>query len=423
MEHSSGLSPDGTFRQRLAGLAERHEALLARLNVVDSDWHNGLFERYRHPVLTQAHTPLFWRYDLNPRTNPHLIERLGVNAVLNPGALLLGETIYLMCRIEGYDRKSFFAVAESRTGVDGFRFWPHPIQIPENDEPAANLYDMRLVCHDDGWIYGLFCTERHHPQAPPGDTASAMAQCGIARTRDLKTWERLPDLKTPSPQQRNAVLHPAFVEDRYAFYTRPQDDFLTAAGGIGWGLCDDITRPIVSEEQIIDPKVYHTVKELKNGAGPAPIKTAEGWLHIAHGVRQTAAGLRYVLYAFLCDLEEPHRVTYRPGGYLLAPWRSERVGDVSNVVFCNGATVRPDGTLFLYYASSDTRIHVATTTVEKMLDYVLHTPEDGGTTHTAVRQRIDLIDNNIAFAEASGDEVLKRILGHTATPITHSTSE
>lgn len=403
-------------------MVKAHEALVNRPNAIDPDWHNGLFERYRHPVLTQAHTPLFWRYDLDPRTNPYLIEHLGINAVLNPGALSLGETIYLMCRVEGYDRKSFFAVAESTTGIDGFRFWLHPIQIPENHEPDTNLYDMRLVQHEDGWIYGLFCTERKHPEAPPGDTSSAMAQCGLARTRDLQTWHRLPDLKTPSAQQRNVVLHPAFVEGRYAFYTRPQDGFLTASSGIGWGLCDDITRPAVTDEQIIDPKVYHTVKELKNGAGPQPIKTPAGWLHIAHGVRQTAAGLRYVLYAFLCDLERPYVVTHRPGGYLLAPWRSERIGDVSNVVFCNGVVVRPDGEMFIYYASSDTRIHVATTTVEKMLDFVRHTPEDSGTTYTAVQQRLDLIDKNIAYAKASDDEMLQRILGQAAVPNTTSTS-
>ncbi len=414
MEPPSGLSSDGTLRQRLTGLVERHEALLARRNTIDPDWNNGLFERYRHPVLTWAHTPLFWRYDLDPHTNPYLLERLGINAVFNPGVLSLDQTIYLMCRVEGYDRKSFFAVAESTTGLDGFRFWPRPVQIPEHDEPDTNIYDMRLVRHEDGWIYGLFCTERKDPQA--GDISSAIAQCGIARTHDLETWHRLPDLKTPSPQQRNVVLHPAFVEGRYAFFTRPQDGFLTAKGGIGWGLCDDITHPSISREQIIDPRVYHTIKESKNGAGPTPIKTPVGWLHIAHGVRRTAAGLRYVLYAFLCDLEQPYRVTHRPGGHLLAPWKSERVGDVSNVVFCNGVAVRPSGEMFIYYASSDTRIHVATTTVEKMLDYVLHTPEDSGTSHTAVEQRIDLIDKNIAYAEASDDEILKRVLGHAAVP-------
>ena len=417
MEHPSGLSLDGAFRQQLVSLVERHEALLDRPNAVNPDWHNGLFERYRHPVVTPQHTPLFWRYNLDPGANPHLIEHLGINSVFNPGAMAVGETIYLMCRVEGNDRKSFFAVAESTTGIDGFRFWPHPVQIPETDEAETNLYDMRLVRHEDGWIYGLFCTERKHPQAPPGDTSTAMAQCGLARTHDLKTWHRLPDLRTPSPQQRNVVLHPEFIEGRYAFYTRPQDGFLTASGGIGWGLCDDITRPEIADEQIIDPKVYHTIKELKNGAGPAPIKTPEGWLHVAHGTRQTAAGLRYVLYAFLCALEQPERVTHRPGGYLLAPWKDERVGDVSNVVFCNGVAVRPGGEVFLYYASSDTRIHVATTTVEKMLDFVRHAPEDSGSSHTAAQHRIDLIDKNIAYVEASDDAVLKRILNHTAVPM------
>lgn len=399
-------------------LVEQHETLLTRRNAINKDWYNGLFDRYRHPVLTQAHTPLLWRYDLDPRTNPFLIERLGVNAVFNPGALLIGETVYLMCRVEGYDRKSFFAVAESQTGVDGFRFWSHPVQIPSNDTSDTNLYDMRLVRHEDGWIYGLFCTERRHPMALPGDTSSAMAQCGIARTRNLKVWQRLKDLKTASPQQRNVVLHPTFIEGRYAFYTRPQDDFIEPGqnGGIGWGLCEDITHAVIGEEKTLDPKVYHTIKELKNGAGPEPVETPAGWLHIAHGVRATAAGLRYVLYAFLCDLAHPHRVTHRPAGYLLAPWQTERIGDVSNVVFCNGVVVRPGGEMLIYYASSDTRIHVATTTVAKMLDYVMHTPEDGGTSHAAAEQRITLIDKNIAYAKASGDALLERIVHHTTTP-------
>ena len=401
-------SHDTSFEARLARLYAGQEALLSRPNVVDPDWYNGLFERYRHPVLTRAHTPLLWRYDLNPRTNPHLIERMGINAVFNPGAILLDDTVYLVCRVEGYDRKSFFAVAESRSGIDGFRFWTHPIQIPEGDAPDTNLYDMRLVRHEDGWIYGLFCTERLHPDA--GDTPRALAQCGIARSRDLRTWERLPDLRTPAPQQRNVVLHPAFVDGRYAFYTRPQHGFLDADGGIGWGLCDDITRPVLAEERIIEPRSYHTVKELKNGTGPAPLRTAAGWLHIAHGVRGTAAGLRYVLYAFLCDLDHPDRVHRRPGGYLLAPRGAERVGDVSNVVFCNGAVARTDGTLLIYYASSDTRIHVATTTLEKMLDYVMHTPPDGENSHQAALQRAHLIEQNLAFTASNGSPIHRQIL-------------
>jgi 4-O-beta-D-mannosyl-D-glucose phosphorylase len=418
MEPHSAPGTNGAFHRQLCRLVERHEALLTRPNPIDGDWFNGLFERYRHPVLTDAHTPLLWRYDFDPRTNPFLLERLGVNAVFNPGAILLGSTVYLMCRVEGYDRKSFFAVAESASGTEGFRFWPHPVQIPPGGPSEINLYDMRLVRHEDGWIYGLFCTECKDPGAAAGDTSSAVAQCGIARTRDLRSWERLPDLKTPSPQQRNVVLHPEFYEGRYAFYTRPQASFLETGhhGGVGWGLCDDITNPVIDSEQTIEPKVYHTIKELKNGAGPAPIRTDAGWLHIAHGVRNTADGLRYVLYAFLCDLGRPHCVARRPGGYLIAPWHAERVGDVSNVVFCNGAVVRPSGEVLIYYASCDTRIHVATTTLERILDYVLHTPEDGGTTHTAVQQRLDLIDKNIAYAEASGQALLQQIVRHTAGP-------
>jgi 4-O-beta-D-mannosyl-D-glucose phosphorylase len=409
-------TPASEFQTRLNALVDRHEALLARPNSTAPDWYNGLFERYDNPVLTCEHTPLFWRYDLDARTNPGLIERLGVNAVFNPGALRLGDKIYLMCRVEGYDRKSFFSVAESETGVDGFRFWPHPVHIPDAEAPDVNLYDMRLVHHQDGWIYGLFCTERRHPNAPACDTSQAMAQCGIARTRDLKQWERLPDLETPSPQQRNVVLHPEFVDGAYAFYTRPQDGFISAGSGIGWGLCADITRPVVEEERIIDPRVYHTVKEVKNGAGPAPIKTERGWLHIAHGVRSTAAGLRYVLYAFLCDLDDPCRVVHRPGGYLIAPWRDEFVGDVFNVVFCNGAAVRPDGTLYIYYASCDTRIHVATTSIARMLDYVVNTPEDSGTSHISVQQRSALIRHNLHFGQTTDDAMIQRALAEADLP-------
>ncbi len=420
MEHRPIVDTNGRRHPRLAQLVDQHEALLTQRNSVDPRWYNGLFERYRNPVLTQAHIPLFWRFDLNPATNPALLERLGVNAVFNPGALLLDDTVYLVCRVEGYDRKSFFAIAESASGVDGFRFWPQPVQIPETNRPDTNLYDMRLVHHEDGWIYGLFCTERKDPSAPAGDTSSAVAQCGIVRTRDLTSWERLPDLQTPSLQQRNVVLHPTFIDGHYAFYTRPQDGFISTGskGGIGWGLCANITQPVIEVEETIDPKIYHTIKELKNGAGPAPIRTEVGWLHIAHGVRNTAAGLRYVLYAFLCDLDAPYRVTHSPGGYLLAPWHTERVGDVSNVVFCNGAVVRPDGQVLIYYASSDTRIHVATTSLDRIVDYVLHTPEDGSTTHGAVQQRLSLIERNLAYANASNDALLARITSHTVSPAT-----
>jgi 4-O-beta-D-mannosyl-D-glucose phosphorylase len=385
------------FEKRLNRLQAEYAVLVTRPNPVDESWSNGVFERYRYPVLTAAHTPLFWRYDLNPATNPYLMERLGINGVFNPGAIELDGKICLMCRVEGTDRKSFFAVAESDNGVDNFRFWHYPVVMPETDDPDTNVYDMRLVRHEDGWIYGLFCTERQDPNAPPGDF-SAVAQGGIARTKDLKTWERLPDLKTRSPQQRNVVLHPEFVKGQYAFYTRPQDDFIQAGsgGGIGWGLSKSMNPAVIDEETIIDSRAYHTIKEVKNGQGPAPIKTPKGWLHLAHGVRNTAAGLRYVLYLFLSDLHEPWRVTHRPGGYFLAPIGEERVGDVSNVAFCNGWVCRADGTVFIYYASSDTRIHVATSTVDRLLDYALNTPEDGLRSAVSVAQRIELIRCNLA---------------------------
>ncbi len=388
------------FEERRARLTETYTTLLERKNSIDPAWDNGLFDRYVYPVLTAAHTPLFWRYDLNPETNPYLMERMGINGVFNAGALEINGKILLVCRVEGYDRKSFFAVAESETGVDGFRFWDYPIVMPETADPDVNVYDMRVVKHEDGWIYGVFCTERKDPDAPPGDLSSAIAQAGIARTHDLKTWERLDDLKTTSAQQRNAVLLPEFVEGKYAFYTRPQDSFIEAGkgGGIGFGLADDIEHADIKEEIIVDPRAYHTIKELKNGAGDI-IKTPAGWLHIAHGVRACAAGLRYVLYAFLCALDNPAQVLFRPGGYLMAPEGIERVGDVSNVLFCNGAVVRqnggPNGDLFIYYASSDTRMHVATTTVDKMLDYVMYTPEDGIRSAACVAQRIDLIRKNL----------------------------
>ncbi|MBI4926998.1 MAG: glycosidase [Anaerolineae bacterium] len=386
------------FRTRLAELQHQHDALLSRPNRIDVRWSNGLFDRYVYPVLTAAHTPLFWRYDFNPDTNPYLMERLAVNAAFNVGAMDLDGKIILMVRVEGADRKSFFAVAQSENPVEGFRFWDYPVVMPETDNPDTNVYDMRLTRHEDGWIYGVFCTERKDPNAAPGDLSSAVAQGGIARTKDLLTWERLPDLKTPSPQQRNVVLHPEFVDGKYAFYTRPQDSFIEAGsgGGIGWGLCEDITNAVIEQESIIDERAYHTIKEAKNGAGAPPIRTEMGWLHIAHGVRNTAAGLRYVLYAFLCDLAEPWRVVARPGGYLLAPEYDERIGDVSNVTFCNGAVAREDGSLYIYYGASDTRTHVAATSVERMLDYVLNTPEDAGRSYACVQQRIALIRSNFA---------------------------
>ncbi|MCE7594652.1 glycoside hydrolase family 130 protein [Vibrio fluvialis] len=357
---------------------------------------NGIFYRYKKPVLTAAHAPLAWRYDLNPETNPFLMERLGINAVLNPGAIELNGKFYLVARVEGHDRKSFFAVAESENGVDGFKFWDKPCVIPQTIEPDTNVYDMRLVKHEDGYIYGLFCTERKDPEAPKGDESSAVAQCGIVRTTDLKTWQRLPDLKTRSAQQRNVVLHPEFVDGKYALYTRPQDSFIEAGsgGGIGWGYTDSMESAVVDMEYVIDPKTYHTIKESKNGQGPAPIKTSQGWLHIAHGVRNTAAGLRYVLYSFMTALDNPTKVIHRPSGYFLAPEGEERVGDVSNVVFCNGLIARDNGEVFIYYASSDTRCHVLSTTVDQLVDYVMNTPEDPLTSYQCVAQRIELIKSN-----------------------------
>lgn len=385
--------------KRLQKIFADYEALIVRKNAVDPAWSNGWFDRYRDPVVTAAHTPPFWRYDLDPKSNPLLIERLGVNGVFNPGAIELDGKIYLMCRVEGNDRKSFFAVAESQTGVDGFRFWDYPVVMPETDDPDTNVYDMRLVKHADGWIYGLFCTERKDPNAAPGDLSSAVAQCGIARTHDLKSWERLPDLRTRSPQQRNVVLHPEFIQQQYAFYTRPQDDFIQAGkgGGIGWGLSKRMDPAVIDDEMIIDPRAYHTIKEMKNGEGPAPVKTSAGWLHIAHGVRGCAAGLRYVIYLYLTDLKEPWKVLARPGGYFLAPFGEERVGDVSNVAFCNGVAARENGDVFIYYASSDTRCHVAVSTVEKLVDYVQNTPEDGFRSAASVQQRMELIKKNMAF--------------------------
>ena len=387
-----------SFDEKLASLQARHAALLERPNAVDTEWYNGIYERYIHPVLTAAHVPLEWRYDLNPARNPHLLERMGINAVFNAGAIEHEGKILLCARVEGWDRKSFFAMAESANGIDGFRFWDEPCVIPETDNPDTNVYDMRLVRHEDGHIYGLFCTERRDPSAPESDQSSAVAQCGVVRTRDFKTWERLPDIKTPSAQQRNVVLHPEFVNGKYALYTRPQDGFIDtgSGGGIGWAFCDSMENPVTGPETILDRRVYHTINELKNGQGPAPIKTSEGWLHLAHGVRNTAAGLRYVLYLFLTDLADPAKVIAKPGGYFIAPEGGERVGDVSNVVFSNGWVARADGTVFIYYASSDTRLHLATSSVDRLLDYVKNTPPDGLRSAACVQQRLALIRANRA---------------------------
>ena len=384
-----------SFDQKLKRLQQQHEQLLRRRNHPQKNG-NGIFDRYAFPVLTAEHTPLSWRYDFNRTTNPFLMTRLGINCVFNVGAMEWNGNVVVMGRVEGWDRKSFFAVAESKNGVDGFRFWDYPVRMPDYEPQETNLYDMRLVRHEDGWIYGLFCAERHD-DSKPGDLSAAIARCGIARTKDLVKWERLPDLKTNSLHQRNCVLHAEFVRGKYAFYTRPMADFAaTGTGdGIGWGLCDDIGNAAIDTEQIIDPRFYHTIKEGKNGLGPAPIKTRKGWLHLAHGVRNTAAGMRYVLYLLLCDLKDPTKVIKAPGGYFMAPEGEERLGDVSNVVFANGWVARKNGDVFIYYGSSDTRTHVATSTVDRLLDYVLNTPEDGMRSSICVQQRCRLIEKNL----------------------------
>ncbi len=384
--------------KRLKELQKQHKKLITRENTKIKPG-NGIFFRYKYPVLTAAHSPLFWRYDLDPRTNPFLMERLGVNAAFNSGAIELNGKIHLIVRVEGADRKSFFAVAESENGIDNFRFWDYPINLPETEDPDINVYDMRVTKHEDGWIYGLFCTERKDPDAPETDTSSAVAQCGIVRTKDLKTWERLPDLITNGGQQRNVVLHPEFVKSKYALYTRPQDGFIEtgAGGGIAWGLTKSMEGAKIEKETIVDEKVYHTIKEVKNGQGPAPVKTDKGWLHLAHGVRNCAAGLRYVLYMFLTDSDHPEKVINRPGGYFMAPEDDERIGDVSNVLFTNGWVVRKNGDVFIYYASSDTRLHVATTTVDQLLDYVINTPEDGLRSAASVQSRSALIERNLKY--------------------------
>jgi len=384
------------FELRRAELNRIHQSLLARENRPVEPG-NGVFLRWENPVLTRDHVPLNWRYDFDPARNPFLMERLGVNSICNTGALYLDGEFHLVARTEGYDRKSFFAIATSPNGVDNFQFRDLPVVLPETEERDTNAYDMRLVQHEDGWIYGLFCTERKDPDKPD-DSSASIARCGIARTKDLDLWERLPDLVTPSPQQRNAVLHPEFIDGRYAFYTRPQNDFIGAAGaGIGWGLSDSIENATIEQEMIIDPCTFHTINELKNGQGPAPLQTELGWLHLAHGVRNTAAGYRYVLYLLVTDLLEPWRVTYRPGGYLIAPEGRERVGDVSNVVFSNGWACDEDGGVFIYYASSDTRIHVATTSIERLLDYALNTPQDPLYSADCVAQRIQLARRNMGL--------------------------
>ncbi len=386
------------FKRNVIRMLNEYNEFLNRKNTALSS-KNGIYRRYMNPVLTADHAPLTWRFDLNPETNPYLLERLGVNAVFNCGAIKFNDKYCLVARVEGNDRKSFFAVAESPNGVDQFKFWEFPVVMPETDNPDVNVYDMRLTKHEDGWIYGVFCTERKDPDTPYYDTSSALAQAGIARTKDLAKWERLPDLKTGSKQQRNVVLHPEFFNGKYAFYTRPQDDFIEAGtgGGIAWGLVDNIENAVIDTETIMDSRVYHTVYEVKNGQGPAPIKTERGWMHLAHGVRNTAAGLRYVLYMFMSDLREPWRVIHKPSGYFMAPVGEERIGDVSNVVFTNGWIADENGDVFIYYGSSDTRVHVATTTIGKLVDYVMNTPEDEFRSAKSVEQRIELIKKNLQY--------------------------
>lgn len=385
------------FKERLKQLENNYNSLVTKKNkkVLPG---NGIFERYENPILTGEHAPLFWKYDLNPASNPYLMERFGIHAAFNAGAMKFNGKYILVARVEGNDRKSFFAVAESPNGIDNFTFRDYPVKLPQVKNPETNVYDMRLTAHEDGWIYGIFCAEHKDPQAADGDLSSAIAKAGIVRTRDLINWERLPDLVSKS-QQRNVVLHPEFVNGKYALYTRPQDGFIDAGkgGGIGWALIDDMTNAVVKDEKIINHRNYHTIKEVKNGEGPHPIKTSKGWLHLAHGVRGCAAGLRYVLYMYMTSLADPSEIIAEPAGFLMAPEEEERIGDVSNVLFTNGWIADDDGTVFLYYASSDTRMHVATSTIDRLVDYCMNTKPDGLRSETSVNTLSDLIDKNLAF--------------------------
>jgi len=383
------------FDKKLKMLTTAQEKLLTAKNEISPEINNGVYSRHRFPVLTAAHTPLSWRYDFNRESNPLLMERIGINAVFNAGAIYFNNRYVLVARVEGADRKSFFAIAESDNGIGNFRFRDYPVVLPQTADPDTNVYDMRLTRHEDGWIYGIFCTERKDPAAPAGDLSSAVAAAGIVRTRDLVSWERLPDLKSTS-QQRNVVLHPEFVNGKYALYTRPQDGFIDTGkgGGIGWALLDDMTNAAVENEIIIDHRYYHTIKELKNGEGPHPIKTKSGWLHLAHGVRNCAAGLRYVLYMYMTSLEDPARLIASPAGYFMAPEGDERVGDVSNVVFSNGWIADADGTVYIYYASSDTRLHVAVSDIDRLVDYCMNTPADGMNSAASVVTICKMVDRN-----------------------------
>lgn len=382
------------YDNRLHILTKEYDELISRENEKILPG-NGVFERYKYPILTAEHPPLEWRYDFNPETNPYLMERFGINAVFNAGAIKFNGKYLVMARVEGHDRKSFFAIAESPNGIDNFRFWEYPVQLPDLYPEETNVYDMRLTKHEDGWIYGIFCSESKDPDAPAGDLTSAIAAAGIIRSRDLKNWERLPNLVSQS-QQRNVVLHPEFVDGKYALYTRPQDGFIDAGsgGGISWALIDDITHAVIKKEIVIEQRHYHTIKEVKNGEEPHPIKTPQGWLHLAHGVRACAAGLRYVLYLYMTSLDDPRKVIAQPGGYFMAPVGEERTGDVSNVLFSNGWIADEDGTVYIYYASSDTRMHVATSTIERLIDYCRHTPEDRLRSTTSVKSIYDIIEAN-----------------------------
>ena len=383
------------IHEQYYAMLKKQEKFLSRKNKINKEFYNGIYDRYVNPILTRDSVPLTWKYDICKETNPFFMERLGINCVFNSGAIYLNGKYCLVCRVEGNDRKSFFAVAESPNGIDNFRFRDYPVQLPDTCAEETNVYDMRLTQHEDGWIYGIFCSESKDKSNP--DLGAAVAAAGIVRTKDLETWERLPNLVTKnSPQQRNVCLHPEFVDGKYAFYTRPMDDFINtgSGGGVGFGLCDDITNPVIDEEKIISKRVYHTITEAKNGAGATPIKTSKGWIHISHGVRNTADGLRYVLYVYASDLKDPSKVLAEPSGVFLVPLGSERTGDVSNVVFCNGA-IEHDGKVFIYYASSDTRMHVATTTVEKLVDYTFNTPSDPHRSPDCVKQRCELIKKNL----------------------------
>lgn len=393
------ISSSTTFQNRKAALEKEHKTLIEQKNAPQENAGNGIYQRYQNPVVTASHVPLNWRFDLNEKTNPFLQERIGMNAAFNAGAMKWNGKYLLAVRVEGIDRKSFFAIAESPNGIDNFKFWDKPCVIPQTEEPDTNVYDMRLINHEDGWVYGIFCTERKDPKAPKGDTSSAVANAGIVRSKDLINWERLPDLISNTGQQRNVVLHPEFINGKYALYTRPQDGFIDvgSGGGIGLGYVDDMTNPVVKDEKIIFGKQYHTIYELKNGLGPAPIKTEKGWLHLAHGVRNTAAGLRYTLYMFMTDLNDISKVTHVPAGHFMGPEGIERVGDVSNVLFSNGWIEDQDGTVYVYYASSDTRMHVAVSSVEKLVDYVINTPADTFISAGSVETIINQIEKNNAI--------------------------